>query len=98
MGKKVLHYLSHPWDILSPSKATAQHGVYLMQGVSVGITASSPATLSKADEAGRLIIRAFGDGMTHEESFLAATLRSVVEKAFQPSALHSILTGQLRSE
>jgi hypothetical protein len=50
VGKKVLHDLTHPWDIASPSKATAQSGAYLIQGITIGMRQEQAALLASVGE------------------------------------------------
>jgi hypothetical protein len=47
----VMHYMTHPWEILSPSKAMARNGAYLMEGLAQGITARSGIAFVAASNA-----------------------------------------------
>ena len=58
-GKKVLHTLTHPWEVLSPSKKTAEAGGYLIQGISVGMKGERAALLNDADSISRSLVSEF---------------------------------------
>lgn len=53
IGKHVLHAITHPWEIFSPSHATQRAGVYLMQGISVGAKSEEAKVLSDVAKIGQ---------------------------------------------
>ena len=59
-GEKLLGKLSNALDERSPSKATAQMGVYLLEGLVNGIDKEAPNTLNTIAEFGNSVVDAFG--------------------------------------
>jgi len=111
VGKGVLHDLTHPWDVLSPSKKTAEAGGYLVQGISVGMESELPGLLADADRIGRSVLAelekgsgesagraymvTFARGISDSEAFVVSALSSVLKKASESSALKNSFSSAL---
>lgn len=47
IGKKAVHYITHPWEVFSPSHVTQRLGVNIMDGLTLGLKKSKARTFDE---------------------------------------------------
>jgi hypothetical protein len=95
IGKHVLHDLTHPWSILSPSKKAAEAGGYLVQGISVGMKQELPGLLTDVDHISRSVVSELGKmrGQDLGHSFMVEFARGISDnRQLVQSALKNAFT------
>jgi hypothetical protein len=99
IGKHVLHAISHPWEIFSPSKAAARDSANLVKGYSVGFEQELPGLLADANRVGQAVMAEFKlDGRNAGREFMVDFAGSITDEAhLAGSALTSMLKDLTKS-
>lgn len=91
-GGSILNVFKHVFNIHSPSKATKEIGGYLIDGLSIGISANTQSAVKQAETSAKLVVKSFDKTINNKAAALAKIATKALGTASADFKLDSLST------